>query len=109
MNWTLLILFAGLTVLIVPAVITSSNVIRGTIIAVILVSGFLFPYVIDRAVLHTQLRATALPADNPACRSVWIDSVRLAHERFEIDSRVMFLANAALAIIAAIPRRVRPR
>jgi hypothetical protein len=100
LNLSLLALFA------VCALVTKSSVLPAMIVAVILVSSFLFCHSYDRSVLHMQLRLAE--AESPQAqmyRDVWLSAQAPAQQRLHEDEEVLFAAIAALAIVAAAPRR----
>jgi hypothetical protein len=100
-----IVLALALASLSVLAARTRHVTIRAVAIGTILCGSFLFSFVVNRGIVHRQLDQVHSALDVAHCDNVWISAQLAAQERLSKDALVLLAANAALAIIAILPRR----
>ena len=104
MNQLLVIILALLAALCLVALATRSAILRAGIVALILLSSSGLFFAHNRAEVHRQY-SQAKDAGLAHCEEVWRSAQLAAQERLYGDALILFATNAALAIIAAIPKR----
>ena len=107
MNGPFVTLTIFVALLVGCAVFLNSEIVRGGVIAVLLLGAFLVPYPVEHALASAQALGAAPLLRQQDCREVWSRGLSDGHARLGEELHITFLFSSALAILAAVSRRKR--